>query len=150
MSNSRETTQQLEELLTRTVNAREAYKNASKNVHNKPLTVFFEDAAHTHEVFSEKLKKEIYNEGGKAEEKTSFKSEADRFWLDFASIIVRRNESAILKACARAEEEALVQYDEVLNKDITEQVKQDIREQRDYAAGLLDEVKDMLTKYSSD
>lgn len=150
MSKSSETTQQLEELLTRTVNAREAYKNASKNVHNKPLTVFFEDAAHTHEVFSEKLKKAINEEGGKAGEKTNFKSEADRFWLDFASIIVRRNESAILKACIKAEEQALEQYDEVLSGDLTEQVRQNVEKQRSYAAGLLEEVKSMLQKYSSD
>ena len=150
MSSSRETIPQLEELMARTVNAREAYKNASKNVHNKPLTVFFEEAAHTHERFSEKLKKKIYEEGGKSEEKSDFKSQADRFWLDFASIIVRRNESAILKACARAEEQALQQYDEVLSKELSEQIKQDIEEQRRYAAGLLNEVQSMMKKYSSD
>ncbi len=150
MSSSQEAIQQLEKLLIRTVNAREAYKNASKNVHNKPLTVFFEDAAHTHEAFSEKLKKEIYKEGGNADEETSIKSEANRFWLDFASIIVRRNESAILKACVKTEEEALEQYDEVLGMDISGSVKQYIQEQRNYAAELLEEVRSMMQNYSSD
>jgi len=150
MSSSRETIPQLEELMARTVNAREAYKNASKNVHNKPLTVFFEEAAHTHERFSEKLKKKIYEEGGKSEEKSDFKSQADRFWLDFASIIIRRNEAAILKTCAHAEDEALQQYDQVLSHDLSDKLKQDIEEQRRYAAHLLEEVKSMQEKYYSE
>jgi len=150
MSQKQEDTQQLEELFKRTVNAREAYKNASKNVHNKPLTVFFEEAAHKHEQFSKNLQQEIYDEGGKTEEKVSLKSEADRFWLDFASIIIQRNESAILKACARAEEDALQQYDRVLKANIPDSVKRNVEQQRDYAKKLLQDVREKLGQYSSD
>lgn len=150
MSDSKQTLHQLEKLLERTVSAREAYKNASKNVHNKPLTTFFEDAARKHDDFSETLKKEVSAEGGKAEEKTSMKSDADRFWLDFASIIIRRNEAAILKTCAHAEDEALQQYDQVLSHDLSNKLKQDIEEQRRYAAHLLEEVKSMQEKYYSE
>lgn len=143
-------TDQLQELLKRTINAREAYKNASKNVHNKPLTVFFEEAAHKHEAFSGRLKDEISELGGDTDENISLKSEADRFWLDFASIIVRRNESAILKACVRAEEEAIQQYDEVMKLDISDTAKSVVEQQRDYAKKLLGEVEEMRKQYSSD
>jgi uncharacterized protein (TIGR02284 family) len=150
MSAKQETTQQLEELFNRTINAREAYKNASKNVHNKPLTVFFEEAALKHEQFSKKLQEEIHDEGGKTEENVSLRSEADRFWLDFASIIVRRNESAILRACVRAEEEALAQYTQVLKQDVPERIREDIEQQKDYAESLLQEVNEKLAHYKSD
>jgi uncharacterized protein (TIGR02284 family) len=151
MKNDQETMHQLETLLSRTVNAREAYKNASKNVHNKPLTVFFEDAANKHDGFANQIKQKIQQMGGNTGDKTSLKSEADRFWLDFASIIVRRNESAILKACARAEKDAIDQYDQALDMEqLEEGVREEIRSQRDYANDLLNEVDELLKQYSSD
>lgn len=141
---------QLKELLNRTVNAREAYKNASKNVHNQPLTVFFEKAAYQHELFSSRIKEEISKQGGEADENASLKSEVDRFWLDFASMIIRRNEHAILKACASTEEEAIRQYNEVLKTEISESLKNDVEQQRDYAVSLLKEVEEMKKEYPSD
>ncbi len=141
---------QLKELLNRTVNACEAYKNASKNVHNQPLTTFFEKAAYQHERFSNRIKEEITKRGGEADENASLKSEVDRFWLDFASIIIRRNEHAILKACASTEEAAVKQYDEVLKTGISESLKKDVVQQRDYAVNLLKEVEEMKKEYPSD
>lgn len=141
---------QLNELLNRTVNAREAYKNASKNVHNQPLTHFFEKAANQHELFSNRIKEEITKLGGEASEHASLKSEVDRFWLDFASIIIRRNEHAILKACANTEEEAVRQYDQVLKMSISETLRKDVEHQRSYAANLLKEVEEMKKNYPSD
>ena len=150
MSIDHDASQQLEKLFDRTVSASEAYNNASKNVHNKPLTVFFEKAARTHESFSEKLKPAIEKVGGHVDDSSSLKSEANLFWLDFASIIVRRNEAAILKACAKSEEKALQQYDSVLQSDIPDTIKTEVVQQRDYAADLLEEVKSLEKQYASD
>jgi len=150
MSTDQDTTRQLGNLLERTVNAREAYKNASKNVHNKPLTLFFEDAAGAHEQFAQTLKQEVERLGGDGKDKTNIKSEADRFWIDFASIIVRRNESAILKACARAEASAIEQYDAVLKGNLSGEIHEEVSRQRAYASDLLSKVDDLLRQYSSD
>jgi uncharacterized protein (TIGR02284 family) len=143
--------QTLNELLNTTANAREAYKNASKNVHNKPLTLFFEDAAHEHEQFSDALKAEIQKLGEKPHEKTSFKSDTNRFWLDFASIITGRNEAAILQACHDAEDETIKQYDSTLQLDgLSEEMRKRLNQQKSYAVRQKEEVDKLLDKYPSD
>ncbi|MFP4089563.1 MAG: ferritin-like domain-containing protein [Cyclobacteriaceae bacterium] len=141
----------LNQLLNTTANAREAYKNASKNVHNKPLTLFFEDAANEHEHFAEKLKAEIEYLGEKPKEKTSFKSDSDRFWMDFASIITHRNESALLKACRRAEEKTIEQYDDTLRHErISDEMKNSLHRQREYAVNQKKKVDELLSQYQSE
>lgn len=140
----------LEHLLVRSNNAREAYKNAAKNVHNRPMTSFFEDAALLHEQFSKSLKQEIEKLGGHPKDKTSLASDAERFWLDFASIIVRRNEPAILDNCAKAEEKAVEEYDRLLNQgDLAENVRNMLKDQRERAQTLLVELKELEGKYTS-
>lgn len=141
----------LKHLLIRTNNAREAYKNAAKNVHNRPMVSFFEDAANMHNQFSESLKQEIKSLGGNPKDKTSLSADAEHFWLDLASIIVRRNESAMLNNCAEAEEKTIAEYDKLINQnDLTENARDMLKQQRDKAQALRDKVRDLRSHYASD
>lgn len=150
-SNHKNTANILEHLLIRTNNAREAYRNAAKNAHNRPMISFFEDAARLHEQFSEKLKQEIEKLGGTPKDKTTLDADADRFWLDFASIIVRRNEPAILENCAKAEQKAIEEYDKLMIQgDLDENVRNVLKDQRDRAHALFLELKELERQYASD
>lgn len=150
-SNIENTISTLEHLLIRSNNAREAYRNAAKNAHNRPMMSFFEDAARLHEQFSKMLKQEVEKLGGNPKDKTTLASDADRFWLDFASLIVRRNEPAILENCAKAEKKAIEEYDKLISQgDLDEHVRNILKDQRDRAQALFHELKDLEKKYASD
>ncbi len=141
----------LEHLLVRSNNAREAYRNAAKNVHNRPMKSFFEEAAISHEQYSEEIRQEIRNLGGTPKDKTSLASDADRFWLDFTSIIVRRNESAILKSCAEAEEKAIKEYDKLINQhNFSDTVERMLTVQRDRSQEFRHRMLELDAQYSSD
>lgn len=141
----------LEKIYGRTLKASETYRNASKNVHNRPLTSFFETAAVSHEKFADELKNELTQMGSKVDKKSSVNVSTDNFWSDFASIIVRRNESAMLKNCLKAEEKAIVLYDEAVGRnDLDDAIKEKIRVQRDYAKNLSSEVDALEKQYASD
>lgn len=147
----KETVRHLEELLKRTNSVVEAYHNASKNVHNRPMTTFFDEAAQVHEKFSAEIREEVLRVGGKANNNTTISSDADRFWSDFASIIVRRNEAGILKNCAKAERIAIEEYDVLLNRPaLSEGFKQTLKLQRDRSEQILKEVVELEKKYASD
>lgn len=141
----------LEHLLVRANNAREAYRNAAKNVHNRPMTSFFEEAALLHDQFCESLKQQITRLGGHPRDRTSLASDADRFWLDFASIIVRRNEAAILKNCAEAEKKAIDEYDKLISqRDLEENIQNMLSEQRDQAQQMYARVQELERQYQSE
>lgn len=141
----------LEHLLVRSNNARETYRNAAKNVHNTSMVSFFEDAANLHEQFSEVLRQEIERLGGHPKNKTSLGSDADRFWLDFASLIVRRNEPAILENCAKAEQKTIEDYDRLLGQgDLTENIQNILKDQRERAQSLFLKLTGLEKRYTSD
>lgn len=141
----------LEELLKRTNSVIEAYYNASKNAHNRPLPVFFDQAAGVHEKFASELKQELSSMGGNIKDKTTMSSDTDRFWSDFAAIIVRRNESGILKNCARAERKAIEEYNELIDKyDLSDDLRTLLKTQREKSQQLLNEVTNLEKRYASD
>lgn len=141
----------LEKIYSRTLKARDAYQNASKNVHNRLLTDFFGKAAEKHENFASALKKEISNMGTEIKDKSAFNPNADQFWLDFASIIVQRNESAMLKNCLRAEKKAIELYNEALeHNNVPDSFKERLITQRDYALRLAEEIDSLEKQYGSD
>lgn len=151
MATNQKNIETLEEMYARILKAREAYDNASKNAHNKLLTGFFEKAANTHDKFANELKQEINSLGGDVKEKSSSTLNADQFWLDFASIIVLRNESAILKNCLKAEEKLIDLYDEALaHSNVTDSFRGKLEAQRDYATDLSVEIAQLEKEYSSD
>ncbi|MDF9799032.1 uncharacterized protein (TIGR02284 family) [Catalinimonas alkaloidigena] len=151
MTTNQDNIKLLEKIYGRTLKASETYRNASKNVHNRPLTLFFEKAAVSHEKFAEELKNELSQMGSNVSKKSSLNISTDNFWSDFASIIVRRNESAMLKNCLKAEEKAVVLYDEAVeSNDIEGRIKEKIRGQRDYAKSLSAEVSSLEKQYASD
>ncbi|WPP49013.1 PA2169 family four-helix-bundle protein [Catalinimonas niigatensis] len=151
MVTNQENIEILEKIYTRILKARDAYENASKNVHNKLLTNLFEKATIMHSKFADELKQEISSLGRSVKEGGSSTLNADQFWLDFASIIVLRNESAILKNCLKAEKKAIELYDEALAHDsVTGSLREKLEAQRKYAANLSVEIADLETKYSSD
>ncbi len=151
MTTKQENIEILEKIYTRTLKASDTYRNAAKNVHNKSLTVFFEKAAEAHENFADDLKQESKDLGKDMKDKDSSGTNPDQFWLDFASVIVLRNEPAILKNCLKAENKAISLYDEALaHADIREPFKEKLKAQRDYAVSLAEEIDSMEKKYASD
>jgi len=148
METNKENTKILEKIYWRTLKARDVYQNAAKNVHNRPLTGFFENAAIKHDEFAVNLKSDLSED---IDKKSPMDLKTDEFWSDFASIIVRRNESAMLKNCLSAERKAIEMYDQALERsDLEEQVKNKVRQQRDYATQLYKEVEDLEKQYASD
>lgn len=151
MATNQENIEILEKIYARILKARDAYENAAKNVHNKLLTDFFEKATNTHSKFASELKQEISSLGSNVKEKGSSSLNADQFWLDFASIIVLRNESAILKNCLKAEKKAIDLYDEALAHDsISGSLREKLEAQREFATNLATEVSELETKYGSE
>lgn len=141
----------LEEIYARVLKARDAYENASKNAHNRLLTDLFERAANTHDKFANELKHELDHLGSEVKEKSSSTLNADQFWLDFASLIVRRNEPAILKNCLKAERKAIELYDEALaHNDISDSLRGKLKAQREYANELAAEIAQLEKEYNSD
>ncbi len=138
-------------LLKSTNSVVESYHNAAKNVHNEPLRVFFSKAAEKHEQFVATLKSELNNRGEDATADTTLSSDNDRFWNDFAAIIVERNEAGILKNCAKAERKSIQAYDELIQKNgMPAEFLPVLKKQRDLSQQQLDEVNNLERKYASD
>lgn len=151
MATKQENTEILEKIYSRTLKARDTYENAAKNAHNKMLTEFFEKAADSHEKFADELQQEISSLGMEVKDKGSSNLNADQFWLDFASIIVLRNEAAILKNCLKAEEKAIALYDEALaNDEVRPAFREKLETQRKYASELSSEITHLEKQYNSD
>jgi uncharacterized protein (TIGR02284 family) len=120
-------------LLTRNNDAVVGYKNATEDVQDDDLRMFFHKQAGHRRDFGDRIKMEIEKMGGEAVKGTSLTADFHRVWMDLKAFLGSNNEKAVLSEAMRGEKKALDNYNEVLEDEVISEhpeLKTFIEEQR--------------------
>jgi len=116
MKYSEEISNKLNELLVKNYDAENGYLNATKNVDNPKLKMFFKRRASERSEFAKELRTEILQYGEIPEDSGSFKGTMHRNWMTLKSTFTSNDEEAILEEAIRGEEASLEEYNEILKE----------------------------------
>lgn len=103
----------LEQLIAKLTMAEEIYEQASKKVHDQPMSEYFSTLARKKRNFIDTLSSEMHLNG--QEEKIGF---------EINSIVVRLKQYELLDFCGKREEELISMYQNLLNEYFDEEYKQ--------------------------
>jgi len=115
MSYTVEMSKKLNELLERTFDAEQGFKQAAENVKNPVIKEFFEKRAAQRYNFGQELKREIKSFGQDPKVGGSFKGTLHRNWMNVKNLIAMDEEEAMLKEVERGEEAAISMYNNILH-----------------------------------
>lgn len=105
----------LNNLLARTYDAENGYKEAAKNVESLSLSQTFKANAEKRYTFGHEIKDCIKALGGTPNKGQTLEGKIHQVWMDIRSTFASNDETAILKEVERGERDALVAYDDALD-----------------------------------
>jgi len=142
MTHTNEVTDKLNDLLEKNYDAEAGYIAAKDHVENPQLKEFFKDRATDRYDFGHELKEEIRLFSEAPDKGTSLKGDAHRIWMDLKSKFTDDTEEAILEEAVRGEENALEDYNEILNDmTLAPSTEEMLKKQRDSVKAALKSVK---------
>jgi len=104
----------LNDLLGRTYDAEQGYKEAAENAKTTELANMFKANAEQRYTFGHEIKDCIKNFGGTPEKGQTIEGKVHQAWMDIRSTFANDDDLAVLKEVDRGEAKALETYKEVL------------------------------------
>ena len=105
----------LNNLLARTYDAENGYKEAAENVESLSLSQTFKANAAQRYTFGHEIKDCIKAFGGTPNKGQTLEGKIHQVWMDIRSAFASNDDTAILKEVERGETDALEAYNEALN-----------------------------------
>lgn len=109
-----ETTQQLNDLLTRAYDAEKGYKLAADRVEDPVISTKLIEKSQARYDFGHQIKSLITTHGGSPDKGDSVSSKAHRGWIKVKDTLTSSNPEEIVEECIRGEEVAVEDYTEAL------------------------------------
>jgi len=119
----------LNDLLETSKDGAEGFKTCAEHLKQDELRTICLDRANSCEEAANELKGLIQAEGGEPQERTSAAGAVHRGWVDLRSKITDQNDSAVLKECERGEDVAVESYQQALDKDLPEPIREVVERQ---------------------
>lgn len=106
----------LNELITRSYDAENGYKEAAENVDSKQIKAIFKDLSTQRYDFGHQLKNEIKSLNGEVNKGGSTAAAMHRTWIDIKSSFSSNEDEAVLNEVIRGENYALESYETALEQ----------------------------------
>ena len=131
----------LNNLLETCKDGEKGFNTCAEHLKQEELRVICRDRAKSCEQAANELKGLIQAQGGEPQERSSAAGALHRGWVDLRSKITDQNDSAVLKECERGEDVAVEAYQEALDKDLPDSVRNVIEKQYQGVKANHDKVK---------
>ncbi|WP_088340351.1 ferritin-like domain-containing protein [Robiginitalea sediminis] len=120
MTYSEKISNQLNDLLTKTIDAEKGFSVASEKVDAPEVKAFLRDKVKQRNAFGHELKSEIREFGKLPEKDGSLKGDLHRSWMKLSGALSTNQTERILEEVERGEKASLENYNEILtNTDMT-------------------------------
>ncbi|UII32087.1 PA2169 family four-helix-bundle protein [Fulvivirga ulvae] len=113
------------------------YERAAEDVENEEFRTIFHRLAQQRKLFIEELKNDMRDRGADLEDSGTVKGYFHRNWLDIKATFSGKEDSAVISEARTGEKEALDVYDEALNSDVPQYIKDRLQKQRRLIAGAI-------------
>ena len=148
MSQPKEMSERLNELLERNYDSEKGFKEAANDVKNAQLKDLFMAKARERYDFGHELKSEIKTFGESPDKGSSTKSDLHRSWMNLKAKLSSDGEEAVLEECIRGEKAAVENYNEVIQENnFPPSTENMLIKQRNQIQRSLDEVKNLELRF---
>lgn len=113
------------------------YERAAEDVQNEEFRTIFHRLAQQRKLFIEELKNDMRDRGASLEDSGTVKGYFHRNWLDLKASFSSKEDSTVINEARTGEKEALEVYDEALNSDVPQYIKDRLQKQRRLIAGAI-------------
>jgi uncharacterized protein (TIGR02284 family) len=100
------------------------FRTAAEEIKNSELTTLFNTYAQQRARFAAELQSEVRRLGGEPEETGSTAAVLHRGWMNIKSAVTGEDEGAVISECERGEDSAVDAYQEALDTDLPNDVKE--------------------------
>ena len=111
------TTDALNDLLTRAYDAEEGFEQAADAVKSPQLVALFKEYSQQRRDFGHQIKGLVTALNGEPDKGASVKGKVHQLWINLRGLITGGNEQDILDECLRGEEKTIEDYREYLSDD---------------------------------
>lgn len=148
MSQPKEMSERLNELLEKNYDSEKGFKDAADDVKNAQLKDFFMMKAREHYDFGHELKSEIRTLGHSPDKGSSTKGDLQRSWMNLKAKLSSDGEEAVLEECVRGEKAAVENYNKVIQEsDLPPSTENLLISQRNQIERTLNEVKNLELRF---
>jgi uncharacterized protein (TIGR02284 family) len=105
------------------------FRTAAGEIKNSELTTLFNTYSQQRARFADELQSEVRRLGGDAEETGSTAAVLHRGWMDLKSAVTGQDEGAVISECERGEDSAVEAYEEALETELPNDVKEIVSRQ---------------------
>ncbi len=116
MENRKDTIEELNDILAKTHDSVEGFREAAANVNDNRLMSYFNEQVITRKAFVTELEREIRSLGGEPAEDGTIAGTLHRGWINFKSSFSTDNTEEVLEECIRGEKNCIEEYDDLLEE----------------------------------
>jgi uncharacterized protein (TIGR02284 family) len=133
----------LNDLIETSKDGENGFRACADAVKSQNLKQFFETAANRCAQGSLELQAKVQSLGGHPETSGSTSASLHRGWVNLKSMIMGKDEAAVLEECERGEDVAKRAYEKALDKDLPADVRSLVQQQYEGVRENHDRVRDM-------
>ena len=142
MESGAEVAHRLNELMEKNYDAEKSFKSVIDDIEDSKLKEFFSHQAEHHYENNQELRSAIRSLGERPSERSSVEGDVMRTWMNLKTSFSGNKEKTILKGLREGEEEALEEYQEVLEVEgLPDSVKILVLKQQETIQGILEELR---------
>ena len=130
MADTNETIKALNYLIGTCIDGENGYREAAEEATSSDLKTRLMRLGQQRAQFRGELEQEVLRLGGDPKERGSAGAALHRTWLNVRDAVTGKDDSAILKESQRGEKAALDNYDDVLGRDISADLRETIARQQ--------------------
>jgi uncharacterized protein (TIGR02284 family) len=105
------------------------FRTAAEGLKNSELTTLFNTYSQQRAQLAAELQSEVRRLGGEPEETGSTAAVVHRGWINIKSAVTGEDEAAVISECERGEDSAVEAYEEALETDLPNDVKEIVSRQ---------------------
>jgi uncharacterized protein (TIGR02284 family) len=149
MKTSNRLIEELNEIIERSYDVIQNYRDASRNVDNELLKQFFLTRGKEKLEMYKEMKAIVRELGGKPADEGSVFSLFKRSWNNFTASLSHGNEKEVCENCIAVEAKAVVEYKDLLKKEdeIPDSLKKLLEDQREKTLGAIHELEAMKENF---
>lgn len=111
------------------------YERAADEINNEEFKTIFNRLAQQRKLFIEELKNDVRDQGITLDDSGTVKGYFHRNWLDIKATFSKKENHQIIEEAKFGEQEAVKVYDEAINAEVPEYIKEKLKQQRHLIAG---------------
>lgn len=133
----------LNSLIETCKDGQDGFKEAAEGVERSDLKSLFYECSQQRSQFAGELQSLVRELGGDPEDTGSFTAALHRGFIDIKSIVMGRDETAILNECERGEDIAKAAYQKAAEMDLPANVKTTVQSQSNTVKATHDKIRDL-------